>query len=280
MITFETRIRREPEVPAWSVSVSALYQPSDDTDYGTSFNEAYEDLPPIKDENGAFIGVCIAKLSALMVDCQIFDQDELIEFLEAHTGIGSTFDISGDAAQTAQSLLHWSHGYEAEDLCEGGGPVNRIIVTKRLEADAFVDRGAMLGYMLPHLTALGSGHLLVAHEEHIDEMLPPDQRGRIHERMSTLDAIADRFRMEVVNADYGAQSEGRSIEYTCNTLGEIQAAARELPFVVISIPHDEYDDVSWQILDPDQQLEVMDMADWAEARMGVRPQLAEALEMG
>ena len=279
MITFETKTRRDPEVSAWSVSVSALYHLCEDADYGESFHAAYEDLPLVMDGTGAPIGVCIAKLSALMVDCQIFYQDELIEFLEAHTEIGSTFDICGDAAQTAQSLLHWSHGDEAWELCEEFGSLNRIIVTKYLEADAYVDRGAILGYMLPHLTALGSGQLLVAHEEHVEEMLPPDQKGRIIERMSTLNAIANRFKMEVVNVDHGAESEGRAIEHTQNTLGETQAAARELPFVVISIPHDGYDDVDWEIFDPDQELEVMDMADWAEARMGVRPQLAEALAM-
>lgn len=282
MITFRTLMSRNYEVPAWNITVEALCEP----DYDMLNNE---DLVSAICEQAKLTGgkdaqaVMIARLEGLLVrELMIDEPQDLIDQVADHCGIGGTFDITHDTHLTGESLLQ---------LLSRGGGARRIVdedflenptdlfVSGNLIADAHVDRGAVLAYMVPHLSALTNGKLLIAHQEPFEGQNPEDQRDRLVERFGAVRGILERIGGEVECAHLGREITGKEVRMTANAIGEPVPEHADLPMILMTGSPDDFEPDAYHLFD-DTEYEVLEFADWAEARFGMRPQPDEDFAFG
>ncbi|MBW3243471.1 hypothetical protein KUV57_12425 [Epibacterium sp. DP7N7-1] len=282
MIYFRTMMWRNFEVPAWNIVVEALCEP----DYDMLNNE---DLEKAIYEQAKLTGgkneqaVMIARLEGLLVrELMIDEPQDLIDQVAEHCGVGRTFDITYGTHVTGESLLQLlSRGGGAqlifdEDFMEN--PTD-LFVSGNLTADAHVDRGAVLAYMVPHLSALTNGKLLIAHQEPVERQNPKDQRDRLVERLSAIRGILERIGGEVEFAHLGREITGREVRMPANALGEPVPEHADLPMILMTGSPDDFDSDDYYLFDSDSY-EVIEFGDWAEARFGSRPQPDEDFAFG
>lgn len=278
MIMFRTTMNRNLEVDAWDVTVEALYEPAEELFDCEAFSEAfYAQAEKTKDTHA----MIIARLEGLLVrSLMAIDSEDLINEVADHCGIGGTFDITHGTHLTGESLLQLlSRGGAARQIVEDSPyeiPED-LFVSGNLYTDPFVDRGSILAYMVPHLTALTGRKLLIAHQEPVEGLNPEDQRDRLKERFNAAEGILDRIGGDVERVHLGREITGEKVRMTHNGLGEPVPEHADLPMILISATEFEHDA---HFIYSDHDYEVIEFADWAEARFGIRPQPDEDFAFG
>lgn len=259
MIIFSVTVKRHHDVQAWDVRVSAHYFPAD------------EILSPevtrlLRRSTDGSPGVRIATLAALTVQpFPLFFPEELQDALEEHDEIGGTFDIHDEIRATAGGLIDWAEAGGAERvLPEEADPIGAIVIGRRLETDPFVDRGAILALMIQNLSSLCRDRTLFALEEMPEAELLEDQRGRIPERLRAFRGVSDRVGIEAHRLFPG--SGGPSSDQAGTPAQRCACGAR--PFVVAVIPIGGPVSPEW-IVDDEEEIELIDVAEWARTRLGV-----------
>jgi hypothetical protein len=272
MIIFRTSIERCDDVPAWKISVRALL---DDFDYfceTPEVEQAFRERVRIERGEAAHV-LQIASLEALLVKpFLIYEPDELRPAIRSLNGIGGVFDIDADVARNGRALEHWLSNPQTTNPMEDLGmePIRDLVMTGRFLTDPFVDRGVMLAHMVPHLSALSSGTVLISHQEPPEDQMLPDQKMRQKERLQAAGATAQRLGVEIHCVHYGREQQGLPVRMRKNELGEIVPGASDLPLMVMSAHNEDFDCDDFCI--PEEEVpSVIEFADWAEARLGIRP---------
>lgn len=269
MIRFRTTIERNPDVPAWDVQVRALYV--DAPALGGPFSAAFDEAERLSCLQNGYEGIVIATLEAMIADSPRVNRRSAVRgMIERHLGVGGTFDTCPNAMQTAEGLLGWVRNGGDESLFRKDKThLRRLVVTKFLETDPYVDRGGVLAHMIPHLAAFSPDRLIIAHQECSEMALPPDQRGRIRERFRAVTGICERFGYEVVGAEIGAEARGGGRQ-PGNPAGEELAVPGDLPLLIISVPGTDAANPKYDVWEG-REIEILDLADWGQARLGSVP---------
>lgn len=260
MITFQLRQRKLVDLEGWEIRVDAILSLEDEPHLTDELYNKFKELPQVPDFEGGDLGVRVACLSAIVIRELVSETDDLLELIRSQTEAGGIFDVLTGTYMTADAMCAWMESGGGDDICGGpGDPVDAIVITEDLECDDFVDRGAMLAYMMPHLSALTPDRILVVHQEPADSTLPPDQQGRLNERMLAVGGISDRMGVEVFGLHPGRPES------------ESTGDAIDLPLFILGIPEYGPENARWEH-SAEEELELIDFSDWAEARLGIRPQ--------
>lgn len=265
MIRFRTTIERNPDVPAWDVQVRALYV--DAPVLGGPFSAAFDEAERLSSLQNGHEGIVIATLEAMIADSpRVNRRSAVSNMIERHLGVGGTFDTCPNATETAEALLGWvRNGGDEAIFRKDKTHLRRLVVTKFLDTDPYVDRGGVLAHMIPHLAAFSPDRLIVAHQECVERALPPDQRGRIRERFRAVAGICERFGYEVVGAEMGAEARGACRDAKAPA-GEELAVPGDLPLIIISVPGTGNVNPRYNVWEGGE-IEILDLADWGQARL-------------
>jgi len=261
MISFSLSARRNLDVDAWEVRVDAFFDPAEEVSGCALVEEA------ISEAWDGEKGIRIGRLNALMVHVwPVRSAEGLLEILEINDGDGNTWDAYEEVRSTAAALTRWVRGGAGAALFEESEePVQTILLSRALEADPYVDRGALLGMMVQHLTALSPNRILLAHEEPPESALPADQQGRTLERARAFRSVAGRVGfLPVLHLPQTRQGVIRGKDPFIRLLG----AVVDRPLMIASVLPDGPDYPEWTVWD-DMEIELIDVAGWAQARLGV-----------
>jgi hypothetical protein len=267
MISFAVSARRNQDVDAWDVRVDALLDPAEEVT-GTPEAEGALSEVWVGDE-----GVLIGRLEALMVHVwPLHNAEGLLELLEVNDGDGNTWDAYEEVRSAAAALARWVRQGSAEGLfIESEEPIQTVLLSRRFEADPHVDRGALLGMMVQHLTALSPNRILLAHEEPPESALPRDQQGRIWERARAFLSVGERVGFGPFVALPAERDERRAgIHHLLNGM-------EDLPLLIGSVLPDGPDYPEWTVWD-DLEIELIDLVEWARERLGVELSLVTETE--
>lgn len=266
MIRFSVEVRRKEEVEAWGVRVNAFLDPVTEI-IGTPEAEAALAEAWIGED-----GVLIGRLEALMLHVwPIENTEELIGFLEINDGDGNTWDVHEEVRSAAFSLMRWLDMPAGEGIfIESEEPIETVLLSRSLEVDPFVDRGALLAMMVQHLATLSPNRVLFAHQEPAESALPPDQRGRVWERARAFISVGERVGFSPFVALPPDQPEGEGF---VRLLSEMM----DRPLMVASILPDGPDYPEWTVWD-DLEIELIDIMEWARERLGIELSLVSETE--
>lgn len=260
MISFTVRTRRNEDVHAWDLRVEAWLDPAEEVTSDPRV-EAMLAAAWTGEE-----GVRIGRLDALLVHLwPVGTADGLLEALEMNDGDGNTWDASEGVRATAAALIRWASAGGAEGLFrDSEDPVETLVLSAGLEADPFVDRGALLAMMVQHLSAHGPNRLLFAHEEPPETDLPPDQRGRVRERARAFRSVSERVGLE----SYARVPDRTAPGPSASLFARLMNVAPDRLLLVGSLLPDGPDYPEWTVWD-ELEIELIDLAEWARARLGV-----------
>lgn len=267
MISFSVSARRNEDADAWDVRVDAYLDPSEEVTGSPEAEEAISEAWVWED------GVLIGRLEALMLHVwPLHNTEGLLELLEVNDGDGNTWDAYEEVRSVAAALARWVRQGSAEGLfIESEEPVQTVILSRELEADPHVDRGALLGLMIQHLTALSPNRILLAHEEPPESLLPADQRGRVRERARAFLSVGERVGfgpfVALSPSDAGMAPQDEPLQ-------RLLAGMTDRPLLVASVLPDGPDYPEWTVWD-DLEIELIDVVEWARERLGVELSLAE-----
>lgn len=266
MISFSVRARRNEDVDAWDVRVDAYLDPSEEVTGSPEAEEAISEAW-VGEE-----GVLIGRLEALMLHVWPLNNAEgLLELLEVNDGDGNTWDAYEEVRSAAAALTRWVRtGAGAGLFMESEEPIQTVLLSRRLEADPFVDRGALLGMMVQHLTALSPNRILLVHEEPPESALPADQQGRIWERARAFLSVGGR----VGFGPFVALPQNRETGEVRDPLRRLLSGMTDRPLLIASVLPDGPDYPEWTVWD-DLEIELIDLVEWARARLCVELSLAE-----
>jgi hypothetical protein len=264
MISFSVSARRNEDADAWDVRVDAYLDPSEEVTGSPEAEEAISEAWVGED------GVLIGRLEALMLHVwPLHNAEGLLELLEVNDGDGNTWDAHEQVRSTAAALMRWLNTPAGDGLfLESEEPIETILLSRLLEADPFVDRGALLAMMIQHLSALSPNRILLAHEEPPENLLPPDQRGRVRERARAFLSVGERVGFGRFVALPAEPDEGRAGIY------RLLNGMADRPLLIGSVLPDGPDYPEWTVWD-DLEIELIDLVEWARARLGVELSLAE-----
>jgi hypothetical protein len=260
MISFTVGARRNEEVNAWDLHVEAWFEPAAElTEDRRVLNALF--AADRYEEDGALIG----RLDALMVHVwPAGSPDGLLELLEMNDGDGNTWDASEEVRSTAAALKDWAVAGGAETLfADSGDPVETLILSGGLQADHFVDRGALLAMMVQHLSAFSPNRCLFAHQEPFETALPADQRGRSGERARAFRSVGGR-----VGLDAYARTPPPRTSPLRSPLARLLLPCEDRLLLVGGLLTDGPDYPEWTVWD-DLEIELIDVAEWARVRLGV-----------
>lgn len=260
MISFSVSAKRNLDVDAWDICVEALFDPAEEVCSTPELEEALAEAW-VGEE-----GVVIGRLNALMVHIwPVKNREGLLDLLEVNDGDGNTWDAYEGVRSGASALIRWVETGAGDGLFhESEEPVQTLILSSGLEADPFVDRGVLLGMMVQHLTALSPNRVLFAHEEPEDSMLPPDQRGRVREQVHAFRSVGERVGFGAFGTLPSRPERKRQEK---SPLKLLVRGVEFRPLLVASLLPDGPDYPEWNVWD-DQEIEVIDVAEWAYARLG------------
>jgi hypothetical protein len=261
MISFTVGARRNEEVNAWDLHVEAWFEPAEEmTEDRRVLNALF--AADRYEEEGALIG----RLDALMVHVWPARTPEgLIDLLELNDGDGNTWDVSEGVRASAAALTRWAKAGGAERVfSDGDDAVETLIISAGLQADPFVDRGALLAMMVQHLAAFSPNRSLFAHEEPPELALPDDQRGRVRERARAFLSVGDRVGFRAQARVPKVVSSGRS----GSLLECLEPLEANRLLLIGSLLPDGPDYPEWTVWD-DLEIELIDVAEWMRARVGL-----------
>lgn len=260
MISFSVSAKRNLEVDAWDVRVEARFDPAEEVSCTPEIEQALAEAGADED------GVVIGRLDALMVHVwPIRSRTGLLELLEVNDGDGNTWDAYEEVRSTASALTRWVRTGSGDGLFhESEEPVQTLILSRGLEADPFVDRGALLGIIVQHLAAFSPNRILLAHEEPPEMSLPADQRGRDREREYAFLSVGDR----VGFGRYASLPPKRAEAAGTGPLRRLLNDTGERPLLIASVLPDGPDYPEWTVWD-DLEIELIDIAEWASSRLGM-----------
>ena len=260
MISFTVGAGRNEDVNAWDVHVEAWLDLAEEVSADPIVKEA------LAESGAGSEGVLIGRLDALMVHVWPVESAEgLLDILELNDGDGNTFDACDQVRSTASALMAWAGGGGAERLfSESEDPAETLILSGGLHADPFVDRGVLLAMMTQHLTAFSPNRILFTHEEPPETSLPADQRKRVRERARAFLSVGDRvgFGPHVRVPEEGGRSPFPA------PLGDLLSLTDDRLLLVANLLPDGPDYPEWSVWD-DLEIELIDVAEWARARLGV-----------
>jgi hypothetical protein len=260
MISFTVGARRNEDVNAWDVHVEAWLDLAEEVSADPTVEGA------LAEAGAGAEGILIGRLDALMLHVWPVDTPEgLLEILELNDGDGNTWDAFEEVRSAANALTAWAGGGGAERLfAESEDPAETLILSRGLFSDPFVDRGVLLAMMAQHLTAFSPNRILFAHEEPPETSLPADQRRRVRERARAFLSVGDRvgFGPHVRVPEEGGRSPFPA------PLGDLLSLTADRLLLVASVLPDGPDYPEWTIWD-ELELELIDVAEWARARLGV-----------
>jgi len=264
MISFSVSARRNEDVDAWDVRVDAHLDLSEEVTGSPETEEAISDAW-VEGE-----GVRIGRLEALMIHTwPVHSSEGLLELLELNDGDGNTWDTHEEVRSTAAALMRWLNTPAGDGLfLESEEPIETILLSRRLEADPFVDRGALLAMMVQHLSALSPNRVLLAHEEPPESALPTDQQGRVWERARAFLSVGERVGFGRFVALPAEPDEGRA------GIHRLLNGMADRPLLIGSVLPDGPDYPEWTVWD-DLEIELIDLVEWARARLGVELSLAQ-----
>ncbi len=263
MISFSVSVRRNEDVDAWDVRVDAYLAPSEEVTGSPEAEEAISEAWVGED------GVLIGRLEALLLHVwPLHTTEGLLELIELNDGDGNIWDAYDEVRSAAASLARWVRQGSAEGLfVESEDPVETLILSRSLEADPHVDRGALLGMMVQHLSSFSPKRILFAHEEPSEGALPQDQQGRIRERARAFLSVAERVGLGPFVALPAEPDEGGSGIY------RLLSGMADRPLLIASVLTDAPDYPEWTVSD-DLEIELIDLVEWARERLGVELSLA------
>jgi hypothetical protein len=266
MISFSVSLRRNEDVDAWDVRVDAHLDPSEEVTGSPEAEEAISEAWIGED------GVLIGRLEALMVHVwPLHNAEGLLELLEVNDGDGNTWDAHEEVRSAAAALTRWLRTEAGAGLfIESEDPVQTVILSRTLEADPHVDRGALLGMMAQHLTAFSPNRVLLAHEEPPESALPPDQQGRIWERARAFLSVGERVGFGPFVALPPPQTAAARVR---DPLRRLLSGMADRPLLIASLLPDGPDYPEWTVWD-DLEIELIDLVEWARERLGVELSLA------
>jgi hypothetical protein len=261
MISFSLSAHRNLDVDAWEVRVDAFFDPSEEVSGCTAVKEAIAEAWDGDD------GIRIGRLNALMLHIwPVRTAEGLLELLEINGGDGNTWDAYEEVRSTAAALNRWARGGAGAALFEESDePVQTILLSRGLEVDPYVDRGALLGMMVQHLTALSPNRILLAHEEPPESALPADQQGREEERARAFLSVGERVGLCPFAV---LLPTGEGSARTRDPLRQLLGGIADRPLLIASVLPDGPDYPEWTVWD-DLEIELIDVAEWAQARLGV-----------
>jgi hypothetical protein len=256
--------KRNLEVDAWDVRVEARFDPAEEISCTPEIEQALAEAGADED------GVVIGRLDALMVHVwPVRNRKSLLDLLEVNDGDGNTWDAYEEVRSSASALTRWVRTGAGDGLFhESEEPIQTVMLSRSLEVDPFVDRGALLGVMVQHLTAFSPNRILLAHEEPIEMSLPADQRGRDRERGYAFLSVGGRvgFGRYMSLPPKLAQAAGS------NPLQRLLSGTEGRPLLIASVLPDGPDYPEWTVWD-DLEIEMIDVAEWARLRLGVELEL-------
>jgi hypothetical protein len=260
MISFSLSARRNLDVDAWEVRVDAFFDPAEEVSGCSAVEEAIAEAWDGDD------GIRIGRLEALMVHVwPVRTAEGLLELLEINGGDGNTWDAYEEVRSTAAALTRWARGGGAALFEESEEPVQTILLSRGLEADPYVDRGALMGMMVQHLTALSPNRILLAHEEPPESALPADQQGREEERARAFLSVGERVGLCPFAV---LPPTGEGAARIRDPLRQLLGGIADRTLLVASVLPDGPDYPEWTVWD-DLEIEIIDVAEWAQARLGV-----------
>ena len=261
MISFSVSVRRNLDVNAWDVRVDACLDLAEEVTGSPCIEEAMCEAWVGED------GIPIGRLDALMLHVwPLRDVEGLLDLVEINDGDGNTWDGCEELRSTAASLARWVRQGSAENLfIESDDPIETVILGWSLEADPHVDRGALLGMMVQHLSALSPKRILFAHEEPSEDTLPADQRGRVLERSRAFFSVGKRVGFGPFVA-LSPPDAGMPTKYS--PFQRLLAGVTDRPLLVATILPDGPDYPEWTVWD-DLEIELIDVAEWARDRLGM-----------
>lgn len=259
MISFTVGARRNEDVNAWDLHVEAWFDPAEEVT-GDPRVEALLAAALDGDE-----GVRIGRLDALMLHVwPVGNPEGLIEILEINDGDGNTWDASEEVRSTAAALTEWAAAGGAETLFrDSEDPIETLILARGMQADPFVDRGALLAMMVQHLAAFSPNRTLFAHQEPFETDLPEDQRGRVAERARAFRSVSGRVGLD---AYAKPPLEGRDLLQS--PLAQLLLPCPDRLLLVGGLLTDGPDYPEWTVWD-DLEIELIDVAEWVRVRLGV-----------
>jgi len=261
MISFSVNASRNQDVDAWDVRVDAFLDPAEEVTGSPEAEGAVAEAWAGEE------GVLIGRLEAQMVHVwPLHNTEGLLELLEVNDGDGNTWDAHEEVRSVAAALTRWLRTEAGAGLfMESEEPVQTVLLSRTLQADPFVDRGALLGMMVQHLTAFSPNRVLLAHEEPPESALPSDQQGRIWERARAFLSVGERVGFGPFVALPQTQTAAAKVR---DPLRKLLSGMADRPLLIASVLPDGPDYPEWTVWD-DLEIELIDLVEWARVRLGV-----------